>query len=91
MCSSPSVSARATSKRHPAQSDSGESEASTAPHSGQERLGLEMMIGHVGIAKIIGPDEDMTKPMMEPVKLTICESCVLEQHSVAVLAEIGHD
>ena len=54
--------------------------------------GLEMMIGNVAIAKIMGPDEDMAKPMMEPVKVTVCEDCCTgKMTSVAMMAECGKE
>lgn len=44
--------------------------------------------GHVAIAQAMGPDDDMATPLMEPLTLTVCESCAC--HSglpVAALAE----
>ena len=35
--------------------------------------GLAQHIGDSRIAEIMGPDQDLATPMMEPVKLTICE------------------
>ena len=48
--------------------------------------GLAMQMGGNGArAQIMGPDEDMTTPLMEPVKLTVCETCAVER-SVPVAA-----
>lgn len=57
----------------------------------QRQTGLEMMLGgHVAIAQAMGPNEDMAKPMMEPVTVTLCEHCAIqEQQVIAVLAEAG--
>lgn len=50
----------------------------------QRQSGLEMMLGgHVALAQAMGLNEDMAKPMMEPVVITLCEKCAL-QKSVAV-------
>lgn len=56
----------------------------------QRQQGLTMMLGgHAGIASVMGPDEDMAKPMMEPVKVSICESCAMRPVLVVALAEEG--
>lgn len=52
--------------------------------------GLSMMIG-AQLAEVMGPDEDLTQPMMEPVVLTICETCGTDSFCVAELAERGSD
>lgn len=56
----------------------------------RRQAGLEMMLGgHVLIAQAMGPDEEMTMPMMEKLVLVVCESCSTEtRHCVAGLAEI---
>lgn len=44
----------------------------------QRQTGLAMMLGgNVAIAGAMGPDEDMTTPMMDPVTLTVCERCAV--------------
>lgn len=54
----------------------------------RRQSGLAAMIGHAGIAAAMGPDEDMAKPIMEPVVLTVCEPCSINRElPVAVLAE----
>jgi hypothetical protein len=45
--------------------------------------------GHVGLAQIMGPDEVMSKAVMEPAVATACEACSTEPHCVAELAERG--
>lgn len=37
--------------------------------------GLGAMLGHSALAAVMGPDETMARPVMEPVKLTVCEDC----------------
>jgi hypothetical protein len=41
------------------------------------QVGLGMMLGSADLASVMGPDEEMTAPLMEPVTLTICEACAL--------------
>jgi hypothetical protein len=56
----------------------------------QRQTGLAMMLGgHAGIAAAMGPDEEMTKPLMEPVTITVCEPCGTKSTMVAALAEGG--
>ena len=44
--------------------------------------------GQAGLARVMGPDEDMTTPLMDPVELTVCEICGTgRQVCVAELAE----
>lgn len=44
----------------------------------------------VVLANVMGPDEEMTTPMMDKVVLTICEDCSCSQnHCVAAMAEMG--
>ena len=55
-----------------------------------ERLqGLTMMLnGNAALASIMGLDEDLARPMMEPVRVTICETCAMGDVCIPVLAEI---
>ena len=54
----------------------------------RRQSGLAMMIGHAGIAAAMGPDDDMAKPIMETVVLTVCEPCSINREwPVAVLAD----
>jgi hypothetical protein len=58
----------------------------------QRQSGLAMMLnGHVALARAMGPDEDMTMPLMEPVEFTVCETCSTDldnqRHCIARLAE----
>lgn len=52
----------------------------------QRATGLGMMIG-AGLAAVMGPDEEMTVPLMDPVTVTVCEMCGTKSTSVAALAE----
>jgi hypothetical protein len=56
----------------------------------RRQAGLEMMLGgHVRIAQAMGPDEEMTMPMMDPLVLVVCETCSASQAlCVAQLAEV---
>ncbi len=44
----------------------------------ERQQGRAMMFnGNATLAHIMGPDEDMAKPFMPPVVLTVCEPCAL--------------
>ena len=50
--------------------------------------GMARMMGNAMLARIMGPDEDLAKPMMDPVTVTLCEQCSIEgQLPIAALAE----
>ena len=54
--------------------------------------GLTMMLGgNALVANAMGADEDMAKPMMPKVSVTVCEKCSTEDNCIAHLAEIGGD
>ncbi len=55
----------------------------------QRQQGLTMMLGgSAALAAVMGPDEDMTMPLMEPLVLTVCENCSTERmNPIAALAE----
>lgn len=47
------------------------------------------MAGFLGssvLAAVMGPDEDMAKPMMETATLTMCETCAMEKVYVGMAA-----
>ncbi len=45
----------------------------------QRQTGLAMMLGgHGGLARIMGPDEEMTKSVSKH-KVSVCEHCALEK------------
>jgi hypothetical protein len=37
--------------------------------------GLGQLMGNTMLAGVMGPDEDMAKPMMDPKAMTVCEQC----------------
>lgn len=41
--------------------------------------GLEMMMGSPALAAVMGTDEDLAQPMIEPVTFAVCEECALNQ------------
>lgn len=51
------------------------------------QAGLEMMLGNVRLAQVMGPNADMTHTIMEPATITICERCSTADLCVAQLAE----
>lgn len=55
------------------------------PTAVRRHSGLEMMLGSAGLAQAMGPNEDLAKPVMEPVEVTVCEDCGLVSTSIAVL------
>lgn len=58
----------------------------------QRQTGLAMMLGgHGGIAAAMGPDEEMTVPLGDPVTLTVCETCCTQGTCVAALAEAARE
>lgn len=54
----------------------------------KRQQGLGMMLGG-SLAMAMGPDEEMTTPLMDPVSVTICEPCSLTGVMAAELAERG--
>jgi hypothetical protein len=54
------------------------------------KSGLEAFLNSPRLASVMGPDEDMTMPLMIPRTITICERCSLEDTPVALLAELGN-
>lgn len=49
--------------------------------------GLTMMIGHAGLAQVMGPDEDMAEKIYE-AEITVCEECAVSKNMpLAAMAE----
>ena len=58
----------------------------------KRQAGLEMMLnGRVALAQVMGPDEEMTMPVMDPIEFTVCETCSTDvenrSYCIAILAE----
>jgi hypothetical protein len=54
----------------------------------QRQQGLAMHLGSAALAMVMGPDEDLAKPIDETVTLTVCETCAYENPLLmAALAE----
>jgi hypothetical protein len=55
----------------------------------ERQMGLTMMLGgNAMLAGVMGANEEMANPVMEPVKLVVCERCAIEKDfPVAVMAE----
>jgi hypothetical protein len=49
--------------------------------------GLELMIGSPAIAFIMGPDEDVAKPLDTPSVSLVCQDCLLKTSALAHLSE----
>ena len=45
----------------------------------QRQHGLALHLGSAALASVMGPGEDMAKPLMEPVTLTLCEGCAMDK------------
>jgi hypothetical protein len=43
--------------------------------------------GYAGLAKALGPNEDMAEKIMDTVTLTLCEKCAMEPVIIPVLCE----
>jgi hypothetical protein len=54
----------------------------------QRNTGLAMMLGNPQLASVMGPDEDLAKPIAEKVTLTVCEDCCTQTTCVAAMAEV---
>lgn len=52
----------------------------------QRQSGLALLLGTPALALALGPDEEMTVPLLEPVTLTVCEFCGTRDTSIAYLA-----
>lgn len=51
---------------------------------------LGTMLGSQALASVMGPDDTLAKPMMDPVVLAVCEDCATASDlPVAALAEHG--
>lgn len=56
----------------------------------RRQQGLAMALGgRALLASIMGPDEEMTEPLMEPKTITVCEDCCTHDTCVAQLAELA--
>lgn len=54
----------------------------------QRTVGLEMMLGSVALANVMGTNETLAKPVMDDVILILCENCAMEDYPIAALAEL---
>lgn len=48
----------------------------------RQTAGLEMMMGSVALARAMGPDPDIAKPITDERTIIICEPCAGEQTSI---------
>lgn len=57
----------------------------------QRIAGMEMMFGGgvagVTLARVMGPDPDIAKPIVEAQTLLICQPCAFEPRSLVLLSE----
>lgn len=52
----------------------------------QRADGLGAFMGSHAIAAVMGPDEDLAVPLLDPVTLTLCDGCAMDQQCIAQLA-----
>lgn len=48
----------------------------------RRRMGLGMAVGSGALASILGPDEDLAVKLMEPVEITLCEQCAIQDQKM---------
>ena len=57
----------------------------------QRRYGMELMMGGgaggAALAEVLGPSEDLAKPIGEPTRFLICERCTFESVGAAEMIE----
>lgn len=58
-------------------------------HAARRQDGLAAHLGSPLLASIMGPDEEMTMPMMDAITLSLCETCALQSPPIAALTECG--
>lgn len=52
----------------------------------KRKSGLENFLGSPALAAVMGPDEDMTIPLMDKITITVCEGCADQPITVHELA-----
>jgi len=57
----------------------------------QRKAGLGSFLGSPMLATVMGPDEEMTRPIMEPMTVTICERCAIQPVILAAIVEQGQE
>ena len=56
----------------------------------QRQSGMATMMGHAGLAQVMGPNEDMASPITDEVIITVCSECYAEKDlCIAHLNELG--
>lgn len=51
------------------------------------QAGFETFLGSVQLAQVMGPNKEMTKPLIDPVTVTICEKCIINPIIIPSLVE----
>lgn len=51
--------------------------------------GLAVMLGSARLAAVMGPDEELATPMMEPVTVALCETCAMGQPGQVSIMSLG--
>lgn len=53
----------------------------------QRESGMRMFLGSNDLAEAMGLDEDIAKPIGDPVRSYVCETCAMEPNVLAMLGE----
>ncbi len=53
----------------------------------ERQLALGTFMGSSALASVMGPDEDLAMPVMEPKEISLCEECAL-RFPVAIALEV---
>lgn len=53
----------------------------------RRQVGLTLMLGNPGLARVMGPDDDMAKRLQATAPAMVCDTCACESRSLAELEE----
>lgn len=55
----------------------------------QQQAGLEMMLGHPGLAAVMGPHAAMAARLGQPENMLICQTCGMSPTRLCILEELA--
>ncbi len=61
------------------------------PRAIERQHGLEMMLGSPVLAGVMGPNEDLAKPVSKKIDFLMCEQCACEEKYIAIIHQIEQD
>lgn len=56
----------------------------------QAQDGLGAFLGNSYLAQVMGPNQDLAKPVMDTVSVALCEDCACDRVNIAALAEAAN-